>query len=62
MQKHVYGSVSLGLYKGNITIKKRSSKNSIIRSIYAEMTDFVPFGYEEYLFLNTHPEHMKNIL
>ncbi|OGG03686.1 argininosuccinate synthase [Candidatus Gottesmanbacteria bacterium RBG_16_37_8] len=62
MQKYVTGSITLFLYKGSIAIIKRSSPCSIVKSIYPEIKDFVPFGYEEYLFSSTHPGNVKNIL
>lgn len=61
-QQYVTGSVTLKLYKGNVQIVKRSSPNSLIKSVVKDVKDMVPFGYEEYLFLHTHPEHIKEVL
>lgn len=61
-QQYVTGSVTLKLYKGNAQIVKRSSPHSLIKSVAKDVKDMVPFGYEEYLFLHTHPEHIKEVL
>lgn len=62
MQKMVTGTVLLKLYKGSITVLKRSSPHSLIKSVAHDVKDMVPFGYEEYLYLSTHKEHIKEVL
>ncbi|OGF99843.1 argininosuccinate synthase [Candidatus Gottesmanbacteria bacterium RBG_16_38_7b] len=62
LQSYVMGEVSLFLYKGNIKVIKRSAPYSLVKSIYPDLTDFVPYGYEEYLFSSVHKENIINVL
>lgn len=62
MQTFVSGTVCLKLYKGGVSILTRTSSHSLIKSIVSEVKDTVPYGYEEYVYLGTHPEHIKEVL
>jgi len=62
IQVYVSGTVTLKLYKGSISVVKRSTENSLIKPKSLKVADTVPFGYEEYLFSSVNSGSVAKIL
>lgn len=61
LQQYVEGTITLKLLKGNITVIKRESANSLVNIEASNLKfhldlDEVPYGFEEYSFASKHPD------
>ncbi|KKU87337.1 MAG: Argininosuccinate synthase [Candidatus Yanofskybacteria bacterium GW2011_GWA1_48_10] len=66
-QQYVNGTIALKLFKGMVTVVKRSAEASLVNIDASSLTfregmDMVPYGFEEYSFASKHSEVFANYL